>query len=78
MAADAIGKIANTFIQMSRSDLVRIVVVTAVTGVCLQVVGMAGLAAAPTAVVQWKIMRLIKLRRRPGLCIVADRTVGGE
>lgn len=78
MTTNAVVKVADTLFKVSSGDPVGIVLVAAVTGVGLQVVGMAGLAGTPAAMVKWEAVRLVELSRRPGLSVMAGGAIAGE
>lgn len=78
MAAKAVGKIADPFFSMLRDHAVSIVLVTPITRVRTQTVGMACAASGSPTVPQREGMREIEGGRAPGGSGVAGGTIGAE
>lgn len=78
MAAQAVGNIADPFFSMLRDHAVSIVLVTPITRVRTQAVGMACTAGSSSTVPQREGMREFERGRAPGGSGVAGGTIGAE
>ena len=67
VAADAVGKVTDTFFQVFCGSLVGIVLVAAITSVRRQAIGVTGTASGSTAVIERETVSLVELSWRPGL-----------
>lgn len=80
VAAHTIAEVTNALFAMFGGDLRFVVLVAAVTGVALQGGGVAGLASinAALAMIDGEGMRLVELRREPGINRMTGCAVIGE
>ncbi len=71
VAANAVGKVTDTFFQVFCGSLVGIVLVAAITGVGQQAIGVTCPASCSTSVIEREAVSLVELGWRPGLGSVA-------
>lgn len=71
VAANAVGKVADTFFQVFCGSLIGIVLVATVAGVGQQSIGVTCSASGSTTVIEREAVSQVELRRRPCLGSVA-------